>query len=537
MDINNKYLLTSENIDIISEQMAEYYSNKDFDAKTIFKLRLSLEEVLLKYQIAYSDKTEVEIKTRKLFEDYKFIVLIKGSELNPFASVDSDDDLVFSGIFNNYDNDAPAYSYANKTNKITFSSQRRKKFGLLPQLIIALALGVALGLLSRNIINKDTLEIICTGYITPVTDIFIHLLSIMAVIFVFLNIALGISGLGDLANAKKVTFKMIGLFFLIPLIACVVVGVPLLIIRGVSLVAKTSVNFKSIFDLIVSMFPTDLITPFKDFLVMPTMIIGTMFGLSMLALQEKSRNLRTIFEEINLCAIKTNNLLTEFISIYVFLTIFTTFAIQNIAVYRYSFYLIIIILIALILLLIIYTAVASSRCKMNPFSFFRKLVGTFIINITTGSFSASFTVFANEEIDNLGVDASYGMLGLQLASMLFRPALSVVYISSAIFMANYYNVKLSVPWLILAIIICVLFSVATPNMIGGPAIMIPLLFSQLGIPFEAVTWMVTLSAVIQLPITAVDSYCSQAEIFLRAMTDEKVDYKKLYAGVKKKEKV
>ena len=79
---------------------------------------------------------------------------------------------------------------------------------------------------------------------------------------------------------------------------------------------------------------------------------------------------------------------------------------------------------------------------------------------------------------------------------------------------------ISVPWLIFAALLSVILTVAVPNVPGASASVYALLFTQLGLPAEALALMISVNAFLEFVMVAVNMYCMQGEIVLQARNIE-----------------
>lgn len=514
------YKLTNQNIDLISEKCQAYYHSRKINNSSILKLRLTLEEVLMTYQEAFGEDCEVTIKEHSILGQNRFILMVPGKELNALDR--NEDDFVLSSLINSYEKGEPTYTYSNLQNKITFSTKRQHKFSMLFFLAIAIVAAIVLGSLSSKA-DPTIMGIIINDYINPLNSAYSGVLCVMAVILVFLKLAIGIADLGDLSNAGKIAKNLISKFFIVPLAFIVIYSLPYFIFLRPEEGGHIDASFGVLYDQIISFIPTNIITPFVKFDAMQIMVIGLMFGLSMLVLGDKIKVVKRVFEEIDLIAIITNDFLAKFIAIYVFLELFTAYAQSEISVLRYSLYLILFTLGGMLAIIIFYSIVIAIRFKMNPFVFLKKVLPGFLISLSTSNYAAGFSIYMDELINDLGVEPRFAGLGLQTSGSLFRPSQALFFIMSVLYISNYYNISATISWYIIAIILCLMLSMSVPNTIGGAVAIIPLLFTQLSMPHEGLTWIIALSSIMQFPILAVDTFCAQSQILLTGKKLDKVN--------------
>ena len=71
--------------------------------------------------------------------------------------------------------------------------------------------------------------------------------------------------------------------------------------------------------------------------------------------------------------------------------------------------------------------------------------------------------------------------------------------------------------------LALILSVATPPVLGGTAVSLAILFSQLGFADEALTLIIPLSMVLEFPTVAIDAFCAKCQVLLLASTAGKID--------------
>ena len=86
------------------------------------------------------------------------------------------------------------------------------------------------------------------------------------------------------------------------------------------------------------------------------------------------------------------------------------------------------------------------------------------------------------------------------------------FISISFGLAENYNISISSNWLIMVVLTSVLLAIALPPIPGGMTMSFTFLFSQLGIPSEALGIAMALNIVFEYAVTSVNLYCLQMEL-------------------------
>ena len=295
-------------------------------------------------------------------------------------------------------------------------------------------------------------------------------------------------------------------------IATIVLTLPILPFFSFNGTGTYNVAAKSLYDILIGFVPTNLVASFLDFNSIHIMIIGAMFGFSLLAMGQKGSTLTEVFDECNSVAGITNGFLNKFIFLYVALNLFSLITTSRFSEFASAGKMIAAIVVAEIILLIFYTVNACLKTKMPLGKFVKTVMPATLICLSSANLSAAFSTIISTLL-GAGIDDDTVNLSLSLGSVFFQPACTVVFVFSSLFMASAYGVEISVTWLIVAIILSVILVGAMPNIPGASVSVIPLLYTQLGIPAGGVALMIAINAILQFLTVAIDAWCLQSEIF------------------------
>ena len=192
-----KYELNLTNIDGASKTVTDFLSNEKVASKEVQRIRLSVEEILLKYLDSLNSGTSFEVVTAKRFRTLKIELVIAGDSIDPFADDDGG-----GTILNNLLSDfglAPAWRYKNGKNIITFTAKKQKKLSQILQIGIAILAAIVFGGLCL-ILPDSVSTFITSDLVTPVFNTFMGLLSAISGPIIFLSVVWGICGIGDMAT-------------------------------------------------------------------------------------------------------------------------------------------------------------------------------------------------------------------------------------------------------------------------------------------------------------------------------------------------
>lgn len=171
----------------------------------------------------------------------------------------------------------------------------KKKMSLPVQIVLALILGIVVGLIFYFIGKPE----ITTNYFKPFGTIFVNLLKFIVVPVVLLSMIDGIISMGDMKKVGSVGWKTVAYFLVTTAAACVIGLVfaniflnaglfptDLALTDGQTWDGATSANFM---DTLVAIFPSNMWKSFTDANMLQVIVIALMFGGGILAAGEKGK--------------------------------------------------------------------------------------------------------------------------------------------------------------------------------------------------------------------------------------------------------
>lgn len=502
--------LTAETIDTLSEKITDMYSSCGLSKKETTRARLLLEETLLKYRSRFGEDIELYYRQYRIFSQTRFVVRIKSPSFDPFTLESNPMAFMIQSVLSSFENGLPSWKYKNLENEIVFTIQKKAALSGISKIAIALCASAAVSLPARLLIPSDTLGHFVSAYLDPLSDAFAGLFCIMAVLLTFFAITLSIVRIGDMNSAGVTGGRILKRFYVMSSVPVIVLTLPILPFFEYGSSEGLSIAAKSVYDIIIGFIPSNIVSPFLNFNSMHIMIIGAMFGFSLLSMGQKGDTTVKVFDECNLVCITTNNFLNKFIGIYVAFKVFSLITSSDFSQLKDAGKLVMMIVFGQLLLFVFYTVYVCVKNKI-PFSlYFSKMLPAFVICLSSANFGAAFQSVVDGLISLDSFDESSN-IALPLGGVIFRPACTLVFVFSSLFMASFYNIEISAIWVITAIILSILLAAAVPNIPGVSVSVITLLFAQLGLPNDAVAVMIAINAPLQFLTVAVDTWCLSAE--------------------------
>lgn len=364
----------------------------------------------------------------------------------------------------------------------------KKKLSLPIQILIALILGIAVGLILGW--EKVGLAQITTDYLKPFGDIFVNLLKFIVVPVVLLSMIQGIISMEDMKKVGSVGIKTVVYFLCTTAIACVIGLVaanifnnaglfPVLSTEGAEYEAK---EFGGFMKTLVDIFPTNMWKSFTEANMLQVIVIALFFGGSILAAGEKAKVVRDFVDSAYAVIEKLMAFVISLSPIGVFTYMAWVVATQGAAILGN---------LALVLgcayigyivhAVVVYSASAAVFAKVSPWKFFKGAAAAMIFAFTSTSSAATLPV-SKECADNMGSDKNISSFVLPLGATINMDGTAIYQCVATVFLASCAGIHLTLTQMIIVVVTATLASIGTAGVSGAGMIMLAMVLEALGIP-------------------------------------------------------
>ena len=364
----------------------------------------------------------------------------------------------------------------------------KKKLSLPQQIIIALILGVVVGLVCYFTQTAEFTK----NFLKPFGDIFVNLLKFIVVPVVLLSMIQGILAMGDLKKVGTVGGKTVGFFMGTTAVACVIGLVlanlflsldlfPTLTLGDTTYEAKQFDGFMSV---LIGIFPTNMWSAFVNANMLQVIVIALFLGGAMLAAGEKSQMCRDFVDSAYAVIEKLMAFIISLSPIGVFTYMAWVTAVQGAEILGS---------LALVLLcayvgyflhaIIVYSFSAKAFAGMSPIAFFKGAVPAMIFAFTSASSTATLPV-SKECADKMGADKDVSSFVLPLGATIHMDGTAIYMCVATVFLATCAGVELTLTQLIMVVAIATLSAIGTAGTPGAGVIMLTMVLGTVGIPVD-----------------------------------------------------
>ncbi len=365
----------------------------------------------------------------------------------------------------------------------------KKKLSLPAKIFIGMLAGILVGLLFLK--NPE----FTTDYLKPIGTIYINLLKFLVVPVVLFSITDGVISLKDLKRVGSVGLKTF-LYYMCTTAIAVVIGLvivnlfkgffPALPSADLGALEYTAKESPSVMQVIVNIFPDNLVKPMVNADMLPVIVIAIFFGAGILASGEKGAKIGEWINCMNDVVMKIMMMIIEFTPYGVFCLMANVVAVNGPSIVGTLAIVIGVAYIGYIIhVVVVYGLSVKFLSGMSPIAFFKGLAPAMICAFTTTSSNATLPL--NIECCNeMGAEPEISSFVLPLGATINMDGTAIYQAVCAVFIACCYGVDLTLAQMAMIVLTATLASVGTAGVSGAGMIMLAMVLTSVGLPVEGI---------------------------------------------------
>ena len=367
----------------------------------------------------------------------------------------------------------------------------KKKLTLPVQIVIALVLGVVVGLICYFAGVPE----FTTNYLKPFGTIFVNLLKFIVVPVVLLSMIEGIVSMGDMKKVGSIGWKTVAFFMCTTAIACVIGLVlgnifngaglfPVLeLAEGATWEGATSSNFM---DTLVNMFPSNMWKAFVNADMLQVIIIALFLGGSMIAAGDKAKLCKDFVSSAYAVIEQLMSFIISLSPIGVFTMMAWVVATQGVEILgSLALVLLCAYLAYAIHAIFVYSFAAKAFAGVSPLKFFKGAASAMIFAFTSTSSAATLPV-SKDCARNLGADEEVSAFVLPLGATINMDGTAIYQCVATIFLATCCGMQLTLGQMVTVVVTATLASIGTAGVSGAGMIMLAMVLTAMGIPVDMI---------------------------------------------------
>ena len=374
-------------------------------------------------------------------------------------------------------------------------------------IIVGLALNIS-GLVNNIWIDQN----ITNGVFHVGGKLFVNALKMLIVPLVLFSLIPGILGIGDIRLLGKIGSKAFLLYLATTAIAITTaITIAALTGIGTGLEIQLTSAFegreasKSFIEIIIGIIPSNIFAAMHNSETLSIIFLSVFFGFALLIEAKKSKELINIIEQINRIIMRMINLIMAFAPYAVFCLVSKAVAelgfdlVKEISGYFF-----------VIMGALIFHAFVTQMLILKLFTglniklFLYKIRNAQLFAFSTSSSAATIPVTLRTVQQRLGVDRAVSSFTVPLGATINMDGTAMMQGVATVFIANLYGVDLGLSEYITVIITAVLASIGTAAVPGVGLVMLSLVFNQVGLPVEAIGYLLGIDRIIDMTRTAIN---------------------------------
>mgnify|MGYP000642043327 CR=1 FL=1 len=394
------------------------------------------------------------------------------------------------------------------------SSLMQKKLSLTNKILIAMILGLTLGSLINSFAAEQAFiqDYLVHGLFHVIGAAFINALKMLVVPLVTFSLICGVCGIGDINALGRIGLKSFllyltttGLAITLALVVAIAIA-PGKDFQSPSLNTEfTAKESPAISDVFINLIPSNPIQGFAEGNMLQIIFFVILFAIAMLMSGETGKQLAKTAEKLNEVMMNVVTLVMDFAPIGVFFLMAKTFSEQGFSLILPMLgYFSVVVLCLLLHALGTFSVLLIFLAKLNPLIFLKKMRSAHIFAFSTASSNATIPITLQAVEKRIGVNNTTAAFTVPLGATINMDGTAIMQGVATVFIANVYQIDLSIVQYITIIGMSILASIGTAGVPGVGLIMLAMVFNQVGLPVEGIGLIIGVDRLLDMMRTVVN---------------------------------
>ncbi|CDU14835.1 dicarboxylate/amino acid:cation symporter [Vibrio coralliirubri] len=408
----------------------------------------------------------------------------------------------------------------------------KKPMSLTGRVILGMVVGILTGFAIQSLFADSGFvnNYIVNGLFEVGGQIFVASLKMLVVPLVFVSLVCGTSSLKDLSTLGRMGGKTLALYIgttAVAITLALTIGNLFQPGAGADLTAASSfksADAPSLGQVIIDMFPTNPIQAMAEGKTLQVIVFAVLFGIAISAAGKPGERIAAVFSDLNEVIMKLVALLMNLAPYGVFFLMAKLFsglglsAIWNLAEYF-------LVLTGTLLLhgLVTYSAMLKGFTGLSPITFLRKMEDAIMFAFSTASSNATIPVTMETAKNRMGVDNKIASFTVPLGATVNMDGTAIMQGVATAFIAQAYNIDLSMGDYLMVILTATLASVGTAGVPGVGLVMLAMVLNQVGLPLEGIALIMGVDRLLDMIRTAVNITGDSAVSIIVAKSEGALD--------------
>ncbi|MBR0374378.1 MAG: cation:dicarboxylase symporter family transporter [Mogibacterium sp.] len=510
------YTLAGPEIDRFAGTVDELLTEMGTERQNRLRIRLSLEEAMLRLRDRFGEKDKVTLYTGSFLGRSSIRLEHEGDIYNPLSKKDLELEDWSASLLTGVGL-SPQYSRAGNRNVLKLSLPVR---GLNPFLkaFIAIALGALLGTVGVIVLPGIFSAVSRDVLYTPTYFLLNRLLTVISGPIIFLMVLTTMLNAARLNEQGASGWKIVVRYLLLSVFAAAAaLAVALLVFRldmtGDNISSESAQGF---LEMIFSIVPENLIDPIIEVNTAQLILIAVIIGNAMIVLGDRVSAVARFVKQTNTVGLIIADWVSRLMPVFVVVLVAAKIEMRQTVtlVGIWKPFLITLILAAIYCMVVVF--IIAGYKKVSPGMLARKVLPPFLTSVRKGSLDESFGQAEQSCVEKLGIDRHFTMLSLPHGLILYMPISTIGTVIFTMYISKTYEITLSPLWCFTAVVLAVTLSAAAPPVPGAGMLTYMAIFASLNIPGDALIEAMLFDLLIGVFAAAANQAVLQLELVLQA---------------------
>ncbi|WP_298065740.1 dicarboxylate/amino acid:cation symporter [uncultured Mailhella sp.] len=372
---------------------------------------------------------------------------------------------------------------------------------------VQMAIGMVLGIIAGCLASSAG---VAAGWFKPLGDLFITLVRMVVVPLVFTTLVAGAASVYDVRELGRVATKTI-VYYLLTTTVAVIIGLLLanLIHPGAGLdLSLEGLKAKEaaappLVKVLMDIVPINPVEALAKGNMLQVIFFAILFGFALSMLGEKGKPAFVFFDSCAEVMIKITGIVMYYAPIGVFGLMAFTVANHGLGVLLPLIKLVGVMFAASILQILIVYLPCVRVAGLRPGTFLKGISEPLMIAFTTCSSAAALSSNLLS-VEKLGARKSVASFSIPLGNTINMDGAAIYMGVAAIFAADIYGIPMPIDKQLTVILMAVLASIGSMGVPGAALVMITMVFTQVGIPLEAIAIIAGVDRIMDMARTSIN---------------------------------
>ncbi len=369
------------------------------------------------------------------------------------------------------------------------------------------------------------------GLFGIVGTLFIKALKMLMVPLVLVSLIVGTSSLTDPSKLGRLSIKTLGLYLATTAIAISAALALALVFKPGSGLDLSEATFTPaekppLSEIITNLVPENPILAMAEANMLQIIMFAVLFGYAITRAGQPGVRIGKFFSDVNEVIMKLVMVIMRLAPYGVFCLIakvFATFPFDEL-IQSLGGYFLLVIGVLLLHGLVTYPVLLKLLGGLNPVTFLKKMWATQVFAFSTSSSNATLPVTLRTVEKRLGVDNSVASFTIPLGATINMDGTAIMQGIATIFIAQAYSVDLTMAQLLTVVLTATLASIGTAGVPSVGLIMLAGVLAQVGLPVEAIGFILGIDRLLDMTRTAVNITGDAAVTCIVGKSEGALDY-------------